>query len=219
VKRLFVAMLCLGGCARQAPLRPLDAAALARSSPRTVIVAVSNPPIFDVSWNGNPAFSLAVNALLFVQHEGTANGLRASGFGDPAATARPFLVTALARRFAVREMNRGTFATVAEEPAAIARDYPGADLIVDVRTLKWGLITRRDDRLWLQYVGRFRLIDGRSGSVLAEGTCANPEPRGDSEQPPVYLEWTFDGGAKLKQELWATANRCVGEYLTRVLGI
>lgn len=42
------------------------------------------------------------------------------------------------------------------------------DLILDVRTLKWGLIATRDNRLWFQCLRRFRLIDGRNGSLLAE---------------------------------------------------
>lgn len=143
--------------------------------------------------------------------------LEGFGIGDPAATARGVITGALVQRFGVREMNRGQFHPATDDPTALAAAYRGIDLVVDVRTLDWGLIAGRDDRQWLKYDARLRLIDGRTGAVLAEATCSNPEPRSDIDQPPVFLAWTYDAGALLKQELWATSNRCISAYLSGAL--
>ena len=198
----LLAVLC--SC-RQPRFQPLDVGALAHAAPRTVSVAIAATPPFETS--GSPKFvpfSVLGGAVVTQAAGGAApvkNGLERF---DPAKVAKPFVLDGLTQRFRLTEVARG--------PAA-------ADLIVELKTVEWGLLATRDDRYWLSYVGTLRLLDGQTGIVLAEGTCANPAPRSDTDQPPVALAWAFEGGALLQQELWKTANRCADDYLSRVLRI
>ena len=220
---VVVAALCLAACASSRTFRPLDVDALTRRAPRTVIVAISDTPPFRrtaaarfVPIPMGPGQALWVGAL----HAAMAHpGVRSSTIFDPSTAAGTFIVNALVQRFGLRETDRGEVVTVAATPEALANDYRGVDLILDIRTIDWGLLANRDNRLRLAYVGTFRLIDGRTGAVLAEETCSNPEPRSDTEQPPVLEAWVFEGAALLRQELWATATRCADDFISRVLRI
>lgn len=203
---LIVAGVFGGLCSCSQPrFQPLDVGALTQAAPRTVAAAIAAPPPFEMS--GSPTFVpfAPLAGAIVTQAAGGAPSVN-SGLErfDPATVAKPFVMDGLTQRFGLSEVPRGA-AT--------------ADLTVELKTAKWGLIATRDDRYWLSYVGTLRLIDGRTGNVLAEGTCANPAPRSDAEQLPAALAWAFEGAAMLQQELWKTANRCADDYLSRVLRI
>ena len=198
------------GCAGQGAIRRLDAAALARSAPSSVAVAVSDSPPFVMASApqflpipGGTLAALSTTTALGIQQAGRAAKLRGAVALDPAEMSGAFVVDALKQQLNLQ---------VQPDPSA-------ADLLVQLRTLKWGLLANRENALWLQYEGTLRLLDRRTGAVLAEGSCSNPPPRSDTEQPPVYMAWVFEDGALLKQELWKIANRCADEYITRVLAL
>jgi|HubBroStandDraft_2_1064218.scaffolds.fasta_scaffold120028_2 hypothetical protein len=211
---------CSGG---EAAFRPLDVAGLNRSGPRTVTAAISYMPPFVVESQGMYLIGggrlgpLIASSVIAQQEAGKLAALREAGVEDPAAVVRGILVSALVQHLGLKESNRGPFFTTATAPEAIAGDYRGADLVVDFRTVRWGLRATRSNHLWLDYLGRLRLIDGRSGAVVAEGSCSTPGPDSDEVEPPVYLAWAFEDGAMLKGELWHTANRCADDFLARVL--
>ncbi len=214
--------LAAGACGGAA-FRPLDVAALRQSRPRTVVAAISGPPTFVVKSGamtlipGGQLARVVVGQVMRQEAAGRAVMLRDAGFEDPAALVRAFILPRVVQRLGLQEIDPGSSVTAATAPEAVAAAYRGADLVVDVRTEKWGLGATRTNRLWLEYVGTLRLIDGRTGAVLAEGSCTNPEPASDDLENLAFLAWAFEGGARLKQELWSTANRCADELLARVL--
>jgi hypothetical protein len=200
--RALVAAALLGAvCSCSHPaFRPLDADALRRYSPLRVAAPATTTPPFQTSAGGQMVMmSPLISDLVNAKTRASVSGLESF---DPANLGRPFILAGMAQRFPVQDA-----------------DARGSDLIIDLRTVRWGLTANRDDRFWLEYVGTLRVLDARSGAVLAEGTCATPEPRSDADQPPSVLAWGLNGSALLKQELWNIANRCADDYLARVLRV
>jgi hypothetical protein len=184
---------------RQPVLRPLDVAALGRSGPRTVSAVSAKTPPFMTSAGGQMvAMSPMISSIVNERSRGAVD-VGMEGF-DPANIGRPLVLAGLVQRFGLRRV-----------------DQAEADVIIDLRTVQWGLTANRDNNYWLDYVGTLRVIDGRTGAVLAEGTCTSPAPRSDADQPPSLLAWGLDGAGLLRRELWKTADRCAADYLTRVL--
>jgi hypothetical protein len=220
--RAPAAVLAIFSVAACSGIRPLDVAALTRSQPRTVAVAVSQPPDLLTESGGIPllpSLALAVASSASVQRASVhPDGLAAMGVADPAVIVRGLVFGPLVQRLGVPQTNTRSYATAAQTPEAVASDARRADLIIDVRTTRWGIrVTRESNALWLEYLGTMRLIDGRSGAVLAEGTCATPGPGSDDEFPALQTENLATDAWLLKQELWVLANRCATRYLTRVL--
>ena len=217
--QLALAILSVAACSG---IRPLDVAALTRSRPRTIAVAVSETPGLLTESGGLPTNPIIPVAMVIassasIQHaSANAEARRAMGIEDPASMVRGVVFGALVQRLGVLSANTRSFATAAEKPEAVASDAHGADLILDVRTTRWGIrVTRAYNALWLEYVGTMRLINGRTGAVLAEGSCSTPGPGADDELPPLQPQ--IGDGFQLKQELWVIATRCTDKYLTRVL--
>ncbi len=79
-----------------------------------------------------------------------------------------------------------------DSPSALASTYPGADLLLDVKTLSWMFVYYPTD--WSHYKviysARVRLIDTASKGILAETACKTVQ--GDDKLPPTreQLFWT-----------------------------
>jgi hypothetical protein len=102
-------------------------------------------------------------------------------------------------------------------PAELARQYSGADLLLDVQTVNWGFAYFPTD--WnnyrVIYSAKARLIDTKTRKVLAEGFCSRvPEKTDDA---PSHEELLANQAARLKQELEAAADHCISEFRAKVL--
>jgi len=161
--------------------------------------------------------AMAIASTASIRHaSANADARRAMGIEDPALMVRGVVFGALVQRLGVLQANTRSFATAAQTPEGVASDARGADLIIDVRTTRWGIrVTREYNALWLEYTGTMRLIDGRNGAVLAEGGCSAPGPGADDELPPLQPQ--IGDGLQVTRELWVIATRCADKYLTRVL--
>jgi phosphatidylglycerophosphatase A len=93
----------------------------------------------------------------------------------------------------------------------------GADILLDVRTVNWSFVyfPTAPHRYRVIYSAKLKLTDTRSGKVLAEGFCARIPEKSDSA--PGYEELLADQAARLKQELTAGADQCIGEFRSKVL--
>jgi len=141
---------------------------------------------------------------------------------DPVDQIRETLADSLAETMSlvVLESDRRTRAVT---PEGVIKDYPGADLILDIRTSKWGIhspkteSTRRKIHYVAGYEGSFRLIDARKSAVVAEATCKIQfSNRGD---PPTIKELLEDDCALLDEGLTLSAQTCAKHYRTRALGL
>ena len=117
------------------------------------------------------------------------------------------------------ESDRRTQAKDAEE---VIKDYPGADLILDIRTSKWGIhrieapSTRGEVHFAVGYQGWLRLIDARKRAVVVETTCSIQFSNGDD--PPTINELLEDDCALLDKGLLLTAQTCA-KRLRAALGL
>ena len=111
--------------------------------------------------------------------------------------------------------------TKAASPDDVVRDYAGVDLIVDIRTSRWGIhyvpgaSVRGEVHFASIYEGSLRLIDARKSAVIAEATCAIQFSNGDD--PPTLNELFEDDCALLRKGLTLSAQTCAKRYRTRAL--
>lgn len=230
-------VVCLAGgfaaaCATKRP--PLDLAALRASQPRTIVVAQARSPplkaegpamegLMGVSWfvAGLPGIAAASSYGETINRR-RARFMKQCEIDDPIAQIREDLAEALAERLSIEVLDRER-ETKATDPVDVIKDHPGADLILDVRTSKWGIdrveaeSARGEVHFAALYEGSFRLIDARKSAVVAETTCVMRFKYGDGA--PTLNELFEDDCARLKKGLTVSAHTCAKRYRTRALGI
>jgi hypothetical protein len=104
-----------------------------------------------------------------------------------------------------------------DSPSTLASTYPGADLLLDVKTLSWMFVYYPSD--WSHYKviysARVRLIDTASKDILAETACKTVQ--GDDKHPPTREQLLDDHGALLKDYLNKGADACVNVLAKNLL--
>jgi hypothetical protein len=113
--------------------------------------------------------------------------------------------------------------TKATDLPGIIKDHPGADLILDVRTSKWGIhrvgteSRGHEVHFAAGYEGSLRLIDARRSTVVAEASCAIQFSNDDD--PPTLNELFEDECALLKKGVTLSAQTCAKRLRSRALGL
>jgi hypothetical protein len=205
----------LAGCTTIEPAKLSDAwAATLRDQP--VAVVIQEPSTFSVMRERDVALGPAGILLMNAQGEHLRKSAR---IDDPAAT----IATTLGELFAARHgaaMLAARGATPRNEPAAILAAAPrDARYVLTVATVAWGLqrIPLRDATYSVSYVARARLIDAKTGAVVAEGGCAQL-PDGTEFESTNYGDFTADGAARIKSELARRTERCTHLIVRDMLG-
>jgi hypothetical protein len=221
-----VLLLSTAGCAVQRPLNPDTATSL---KGRALTRTARHSPIF------KPAVKVPTNLFSFVYRrtpfyaaktsDAGDQVLRANEIDDPAQAISRQLSQDLEQRYGLRRTPRAIVFNE-DDASKLSVAYPSADVVIDVWTQDWGLIPLHDDpsRYHLSYVANFRLIDaksvrpinGKSGLVLAEGTCSRlPEAPSSCASAEQFMA---DGARRLKDELALATRACLEEFSTRLLG-
>jgi hypothetical protein len=137
---------------------------------------------------------------------------------DPAVYIAQTLAADLQSRYNTRLSPKG--APIASDDIAEAvNNANGADLVLDVRTINWRFVyfPMSWGKYRLIYSARLRLVDTKSGRVVAEGGCHRvPE---QTSQAPTYNELVANSGARLKQELKTAADFCISEFKAKTLAL
>jgi ABC-type uncharacterized transport system auxiliary subunit len=104
-----------------------------------------------------------------------------------------------------------------DDAATLIKTYPGADLLLDVKTYGWSYIyyPTKWGSYRVNYDANVRLLDGKSGEVIAQQTC-KIDPT-DPNNPPSLDALRANQSALLKQLLGKAADVCVGEVEEHVL--
>jgi hypothetical protein len=235
--RLPSALVCLAGglatagCA--AKPQPFNPDALRASKPLTLVVAADRgPPItaegpaterLRVGAAGMLVGGVVLNVGLGVMggaiiagQDQTANRkrgrwMKGCELDDPVDDIRDDVADALASAMSLHlvDSNRRTKAKALEDVIA---DYPGADLILDIRTTRWGIhrinapSTRGEVHFAVGYDGTLRLIDARTRAVVAETACSVQFSNG--EDPPTITELLEDDCTLLDKGLMLSATTC-----------
>jgi hypothetical protein len=198
----------------------LEGSELRRRNPKTLLLYLEPNEQFDAHRASGLAFMiLPVSTFLGTLADGE-RFARERTIEDPAARVGEALAGALSRSYGLDRV------TVTQDSPAGAvvpvQRHPrvGADLILDVRTTRWGIAFARSQRLG-RYAAHLEmealLTDTRDGKVLARGTCVGDDPR--TSDGRRYDELTANDAAVVKHDLAWAADRCDRIFRTKVLSV
>lgn len=212
---LFGLIAVLSGCVsvQHVPLAPGAAESLRG---REVTVAAWERPDFMAMTAGRAAVGGLIGAL--TMSEGGKNVVNNNNVQDPAAAILQAMAADLKSAYALRLGDR-QLTVGADDPAQLAKDYPGTDLVLEMRTLNWGYtyFPTTWNRYRVIYSARLRLIDAKKGQVLAEGFCSRvPE---ETPNAPTGDELLANGAQVIKSELQAAANHCVQHFRSQTFAL
>jgi hypothetical protein len=218
---LTLALLIAAACGRQG-LLTLNRAALRASQPRTLAMALTETPAFSAETSQGRAVASLFGLAGWAIHDSVSQSsgqemARRDGIDDPAVTIRGALAGALARRYSL-EVERPRIWLLAEASAQdVAAHYPDWDLVLEVRTSRWGFHPTSIGHYGVSYDGSMRLIDTRARAVLAEGICTS-HPLGD-DSAPSYDQLVANEGALVRSLVAGVTEFCLHDYRTRILGL
>ena len=172
---------------------------------KTLAVAQHPIPDFAAFTAGKAAFAL-IGALAMIA-EGNAI-IKDNAVPDPAVAIAEGLAEKLV---SARAMKAGPLGKVAQDDKldALVAANPGADYIVDVKTLNWmfNYYPSNWSHYRVSYSARVRLIDAARKSVVAESACQTVQ--GDDAKPPTKDDLLKANAALLKAYLQKGAAACV----------
>ncbi len=127
-------------CARPGPL-PLNRAALRASQPRTILATLPPYPPFWKSYRkrtflGFPLLGAAIGEAA-AEEEG--RKVQSLGVKDPADAIGAVLMGGLVKRFALQVPDVGKTQTRGTSAEELSGEYQHTDLVLDVRTTRWGV--------------------------------------------------------------------------------
>ena len=220
----MIVCIAAAGCAPKPP--PFDPGALRESMPRTLIVAASHshPPITaegPAHEGGDIGYMFGIGGALVVaareQHVNKRRGrwMKGCQLEDPVDDIRDDVAEALANALSLEVVDSDRL-TKAKVPEDVIADYPGGDLILDIRTTKWGIHrveaknAGRAVHFAAGYEGTMRLIDARKRAVIATSSCSIQYSNGDD--PPTLNELFADDCALLNKGLMLSATTCAKRH-------
>ena len=192
-----------------------DMPALQQAGHQTVIVSKRELPSFGAVTAGKAGFGL-IGAAAIISAGNTI--VRENQIEDPAVAIADGLSRALAEKLSV-PVRLADGLLDSTNPAAMAKQYPGAGLLLDVQTVNWSFAYFPAD--WnnyrVIYSVKLRLIDTRTGKLLAEGFCARvPEY---SDDAPSHEQLLGNSAAELKARLKRSGEQCQEELKSQTLGL
>jgi hypothetical protein len=106
-----------------------------------------------------------------------------------------------------------------DNPSSMVKVYPGADIILDVKTVNWmySYYPTKWNKYHVTYTARVRLIDGKTGALVAQHLC-KVDPT-DPNDPPTNDALRADHAALLKQFLHKAADTCVSDVEQQALRV
>jgi hypothetical protein len=192
-----------------------DVSTLQQAGHQTVIVSKRELPSFSAMTAGKAGFGL-IGAAAMISAGNTI--VRENQIEDPAVAIADGLGRALAEQLSV-PVRVADDLLDSTNPAAIAKQYPGAGLLLDVQTVNWsfGYFPTDWNNYRVIYSVKVRLIDTRTGKLVAEGFCARvPEYSADA---PSHDELLGNNAAELKARLKRSGEQCQEELKSQTLGL
>ena len=142
--------------------------------------------------------------------------VRENGVEDPANWISQELADSMKRKYGVSF--KGTRRVSDEKPEEISKACVGADYALDVRTINWslGYFPVNWGTYRVMYSAQLRLIDCKTGEVVAQGFYARlPEKSDDSPDWDELVE--NNKAARLKKELKIGAQEAMYHFKTKIL--
>lgn len=135
---------------------------------------------------------------------------------DPAVNVGEILETHLTRQYGVKRMSGGRPLVDKHDAKEVAGQVPGADYILDVRTLGWMGIyyPMTFTKYRVMHNMQMRLIEQKTGLVVAQGFSAY---QGDDKANAPDFDGIYSNGAAfLKQELRKSSDKAAGIFKSQL---
>jgi len=171
---VLLALGALGGCV-STKIVPVDHQALSGLHGGTVVVSQREKPSFAANTAGKMMFG-AVGAVAAISSGNDI--IRDNEVADPAAYIEQALLKDLVTDNALKgvaiQANTGSGTT---DVAQLAKQYAGADLLLDIQTINWSWIYYPTS--WSHYKviysAKIRLIDTKHSKLIADGCRQSPQ--------------------------------------------
>ena len=211
---LVVVAATTAGCVsvQQIPMNPSSADTI---KDKEIALSQRAKPDFAASTPAKAMFAM-IGATAMIS-EGN-ELIRKNAIEDPAVYIAHTLADDLHGRYNTRLSPKGV-AVAGDDVADLVKNANGSDLVLDIRTLNWSFVyfPLSLGKYRVIYSARLRLVDAKSGRILAEGGCYRvPEHTAHS---PTYDELVANSAARLKQELRTAADFCVSEFKAKTLAL
>jgi hypothetical protein len=196
----------LAGCV-SAPTKTVGSTDMLKG--KTIVLSEYDKPDFVAQTAAKAEFGLfGVAAMIHAGNE----LVKSDNIADPSiAVGEKIAQDLVARDGSILLPNKRSIAAN-DNVTTLTETYPGADLIIDVKTIGWSYIyyPTHWTTYHVLYTARLRVLDGKSGSLIAQALC-KPE-KGDSSTGPSGSELLAEHGRVLKELLQKAAERCVTQY-------
>jgi hypothetical protein len=212
---LGCAVLLLAGCV-SVQHTPLTAESSEALRGKSVVVTRYEMPGFNAMTAGKAAFGMIGAAAMI----SAGNKIVAENeIPDPAVAIADRLAQRLQADRGMVVRDNGGKVTDNDKLPTLQSTYPGADYLLDVRTLSWGFFyyPANWDNYRVVSSYRLRLIDAATGKAVAETACSATE--GDDANPPTRDQLLADDAALLKSYLEASTARCVDLMSKEILAL
>lgn len=181
-------------------------------------LAITSHPIPDFSAGTAGKAMFAMVGAIAMIHAGN-EMVRQDQIEDPAIHIGQRLSMDLAKTQGVTVLPSNGLVATSDDAATLIKTYPGADLLLDVKTYAWSYIyyPTKWGSYRVNYDANVRLLDGKSGEVIAQQTC-KIDPT-DPNNPPTLDALRANRSALLKQLLSKAADTCVENVEQQVLRV
>jgi ABC-type uncharacterized transport system auxiliary subunit len=203
----------LAGCAPVAT-KPINTSASLQGKR----LAVTSHPIPDFSAGTAGKAMFAMVGAVAMIHAGNEQ-VQQDQIQDPAIQIGQRLSSDLAKTQGVTLLPSNGQVASNDDAATLIKTYPGADLLLDVKTYAWSYnyYPSKWSAYRVNYDANVRLLDGKSGEVIAQQTC-KIDPT-DPNNPPTLDALRADRSALLKRLLNKAGDACVKDVEQRVLKV
>jgi hypothetical protein len=207
------------GCATTKEI-PFDRSAVANLTGKEVIVVKRLMPDFMAVTRSGMSVGLVPFVGGFIRNDGLISAgnslVQENDIGNPAYE----IADKIGRSMAIKHGTKyiGVDASVVSNDAAsvLAVVYSTVPLVLDVKTINWGLVyfTVFSDTYRAFYIARLRVIDTSTSSILAEGECRSiPDRKGDALSYDALVE---NRAVRLKEKLKEAAQFCIQEFSSKL---
>jgi hypothetical protein len=181
-------------------------------------LAITSHPVPDFSAGTAGKAMFAVIGAVAMIHAGN-ELVREDQIEDPAIHIGQRLSSDLVKTQGVILLPSNGLVASSDDPATLIKTYPGADLLLDVKSYAWSYVyyPTKWGSYRVNYDANVRLLDGKSGEVIAQQTC-KIDPT-DPNNPPSLDALRANQGALLKQLLSKAADTCVESVEQQVLRV
>jgi hypothetical protein len=149
--------------------------------------------------------------------------IRENNLPDPAVATATQIAASLTQRFGMQQV--GTpgklyngdepMGGVEADPADLLADYPEGDYLLDTDSLQWWMVYNIIDGYNVIYQSYTRLIDRKTGAVIAARPCVF-SANADEDDHPSYDELLADKAARMKQYFTRASAKCSTEFILQL---